>query len=341
MEIRKGGCPVNAAPLAGALTFGHNPAAFAPTTDRQLKDDAPMRHLPRIAAAALLATWAAPALAQDATPPAATSASPAAAPADPVVAKVDATEIHMSDVRAAAVGIPEEYRQMPPQMLVPMLVDQLIDRAALLKLARAQGLDKDPGVASAMGRASDQALQNALIGRAVGPQITEQAIKARYDATLANKPGEAEVHARHILVKDEDKAKDLIAQLTKGGDFVQLAKANSTDPGAAEGGDLGWFKKGDMLPEFAEAAFALPDNGVTQAPVHTRYGWHVIQTLGHRTAAPQSFEQAREALRQSMIQDAVQAEVKVARAGITFEKMPVGAPPAEPAPAPAAAPATP
>ncbi len=307
-----------------------------------------MRQLPHISgliAVALAIAWVGPAMAQDAakpaTPaPAATPATPSAPPADPVVATVDNNPIHMSEVRAAATGIPEEYRQMPPQMLMPMLVDQLIDRAALLKMARTQGLDKEPAVSTAMTRAADQALQNALIGKTVGPQVSEPAVKARYDATLANKSGEAEVHARHILVKDEAKAKDLIAQLGKGGDFVALAKANSTDPGAAEGGDLGWFKKGDMLPEFADAAFGLPDNGVTQTPVHTRYGWHVIQTLGHRTAAPQTFEQAREALRQSMIQEAVQAVVKQARAGVTFTKVAADAAPT-PAPAPTAAPATP
>ena len=310
-----------------------------------------MRQLPTVSGliALAIAAWAVPALAQDATKPAtpaqAPAATPPAPPADPVVATVDNNPIHMSDVRAAAVGIPEEYRQMPPQMLMPMLVDQLIDRAALLKMARTEGLDKDPTVSVAMTRAADQALQNALIGKTVGPQVTEPAVKARYDATLANKPGEPEVHARHILVKDEAKAKDLIAQLGKGGDFVVLAKANSTDPGATEGGDLGFFKKGDMLPEFADAAFALPDNGVTQAPVHTRYGWHVIQTLGHRTAAPQAFEQAREALRQSMIQEAVQAVVKQARTAVTFTKAaapaPAPAPVAPPMAPPTAAPATP
>ncbi len=262
-----------------------------------------------------------------------------------MVAKVDTTEIRMSDVRAAAAGVPDEYKQLPPAVLIPMLVDQLVDRAALLKLAHAEKLDQDPTVKAAMARSADQTLQNALISRTVGPQVTEDAVKARYDSTVAGKPGEAEVHARHILVKDEAKAKDLIAQLNKGGDFVALAKANSTDPGAADGGDLGWFKKGDMLPAFAVAAFALPDNGITQTPVQTQYGWHVIQTLGHRTAAAPTFEQAREQLRQSMIQDAVQAEVKAARASVTIVKMGPDGKPASPTdtatPPPAAATATP
>ena len=312
-----------------------------------------MRHLPFLASSLVAATLVMPAMAQTATPAApaapvpAPAAAPATPPADPVVARVDSTDIRMSDVRAAAAGVPDEYKQLPPAVLIPMLVDQLVDRAALLKLARTDHLDQDPTVKAAMARAADQTLQNALISRTVGPKVTEAAVKERYDATIAGKPGEQEVHARHILVKDEAKAKDLIAQLNKGGDFVALAKANSTDPGAADGGDLGWFKKGDMLPAFAEAAFAMPDNGITQTPVHTQYGWHVIQTLGHRTAAAPAFEQAREQLRQGMIQDAVQAEVKVARAGVTIVKMgPDGKPAsatdtATPPPAATTAPATP
>ena len=325
-----------------------------------------MRHLSRISvllSAALLG--AVPALAQTSAPASAPAPAPAPAPAsgpapaaaagnlaqDPVVAKVDQTELRMSDVRAVAAGMPEEYRQMPQQALLPMLVDQLIDRTALLKLARAQGLDKDAVIRAAMTRASDQALQNALISKMVGPQVTELAVKARYDATVAGKPGEAEVHARHILVKDEAKARDLIGQIQKGGDFVQLAKANSTDPGAADGGDLGWFKKGDMVPAFAEAAFALPDNATSPAPIKTQFGYHIIQTLGHRTATPPSFEQSREALRQSMIQEAVQTVVKTARTGVTVIRMgldgqparatDMATPPAAPGTDMPAAPATP
>lgn len=320
-----------------------------------------MRHVSFLASSLVAATLSLHATAQTTTPaapaasvPAAAAAAPATGatpPADSVVARVDNTDIRMSDVRAAAAGVPDEYKQMPPAVLIPMLVDQLVDRVALLKLAHSDHLDQDPAVKAAMTHAADQALQNALISRSVGPKVTEAAVKARYDATIAGKPGEVEVHARHILVKDEAKAKDLIAQLNKGGDFVALAKANSTDPGAADGGDLGWFKKGDMLPAFADAAFAMPDNGITQTPVHTQYGWHVIQTLGHRTATAQTFEQAREQLRQSMIQDAVQAEVKAARADVTIVKMgpdgkpasatatatppPAATPPAATAPAPA------
>jgi peptidyl-prolyl cis-trans isomerase C len=291
--------------------------------------------------AGVLAALSCAALAQPA--PEAAPAPPAAAsdPAtsDPVVAKVNGQDIRASDVREAMSGLPDEYRSLPPNMLFPMMLDQLVDRKALVLLAQKQGLDKDPQVQRQMTRAADSALQNALLSRDVGPSVTEQKVKERYDATVANKPGEEEVHARHILVGSEDEAKKIIAQLKGGADFAQLAKEHSTDPGAAQGGDLGWFKKGDMLPEFSAAAFALQPGQITDTPVHTQYGWHVIKVEGRRQAPPPSFEQAREQLRQDMIQEGVRKVVAEARQGLAIQRFnPDGSTPkatdsAEPPPA--------
>jgi peptidyl-prolyl cis-trans isomerase C len=155
------------------------------------------------------------------------------------------------------------------------------------------------------------------------------------------------VHARHILVSDEATAKKIIADLKKGGDFAALSKQYSKDPGAsAQGGDLGFFKKTDMVPEFATAAFALKDNEVTPAPVKTEFGWHVIQTLEHRTSQPPTFEQERDELRQKMVQAAVQKEVAQARSEVTVQTFNMDGSPvkatdtAQPPPAPQS-PATP
>lgn len=295
-----------------------------------------------LATAAVLAafSYAAPALAQATTPaanpPAANppAAAPAAPPADPVIARVNGADIHLSDLQQAAVNLPEQYRSMPQQMLYPMLVDQLVDRRALTDYAHKIGFDHDPAVRQSMQRAADTAMQNALISREVGPQVTEDKVRARYDATLANQPGEPEVHAAHILVANEDQAKKIIAQLAAGGDFAAIAKAQSTDPGAAQGGDLGFFKKGDMLPEFAATAFALKPGQVSQTPVHTRYGWHVIKVIETRVAPPPTYAQAHDELRQAMIQEAVQKVIKQAREGEKIETFnPDGSPvkPATPA----------
>ncbi len=293
-----------------------------------------------LATAAIMAafSYAAPAaLAQ--TPPSPASAPPAAAaaaPVDPVIARVNGADIHLSELQQAATGLPEQYRSMPQQMLYPMLLDQLVDRRALSDYAHKTGFDHEPAVRQAMQRAQDTALQNALISRDVAPQVSEDKVRARYDATMANQPGEPEVHAAHILVANEDQAKKIIAQLASGGDFAAIAKAQSTDPGAAQGGDLGFFKKGDMLPEFAATAFALKPGQVSQAPVHTRYGWHVIKVIDTRVAAPPTFAQARDELRQAMIQEAVQKVIKQAREGEKIETFKPDGTPMNAAPAPGA-----
>jgi len=259
-----------------------------------------------------------PARAQQAAAP---SAAPAPQGNDPVVARVDGTPIRLSDVAVAAQGLPESARSMPPQTLFPVLLDQMIDGHALAAEARKTGLDKDPDVKRQVEAATERALQAAVLQKEVGPQVTDEAVRARYDREIAGKPGAEEVHARHILVADEATAKTIIAELKKGADFAALSKKYSKDPGAAQqGGDLGFFKKGDMVPEFADTAFALKDKEITQTPVRTQFGWHIIQTLEHRTAAPQSFEQSREDLRQQMIQEGVKNAVTRARASVSIER---------------------
>jgi peptidyl-prolyl cis-trans isomerase C len=259
-----------------------------------------------VAVAILVAVAAGPVLAQ--------------ADPDPVLAKVNGQPIHASDLKAAAETLPPQARAMPPQQLYPLLLDQLVDAQALLVEAKKTGLDKDPEVQRSMQMAGDRTLASALLNKVVRPQVTDEAVKARYDQESANKTGDTEVHARHILVSDEATAKKIIAELKKGSDFAALSKQYSKDPGAsAQGGDLGFFKKTDMVPEFADAAFALKDKEITPAPVKTQFGWHVIQTLERRTTQPPSFEQQRDEIRQKMVQAAVQKEVAQARSQVTVE----------------------
>ena len=273
-----------------------------------------------------------------AAPSTAAQAAPAEAVAkpDPVVARVGTEEIHLSDMAEAAQTLPEEVRGMPPAVLYPMLLDQMIDRKALVLAAKKEGLDKDPAVQRAIAHATEQALQNAILTRDIGPQVTDAAIKARYEATVANKPGEEEVHAAHILVPDEAAANKVIAELKAGGDFTALAKKYSTDPAAKQGGDLGFFKKGDMVPEFAAAAFALKPGEYTQTPVHTQFGWHIIKSEEKRAAPAPTFEQARDEIRQQIIQEGVRADLDKLKVGLKIQKFAMDG-----SPLPAAAAVTP
>ena len=239
---------------------------------------------------------------------------------DPIVAKVNGDAIHLSDLKDAAQGLPENLRGLPPQTLYPMLLDQLIDGRALVSQAHKSGLDKDPAVQRQVEAAENRALQTAVLNKEVAPTVTEQAVRARYDQDIAGKPGEDEVHAKHILVDNEAEAKKIIAQLKGGADFAVLAKQYSKDPGGQQGGDLGFFKKDEMVPEFADAAFSLQPGQVSPEPVKSQFGWHVILVVERRKAEPPSFEQARDELRQKMIQEGVQKAVAKARASASVEK---------------------
>lgn len=240
---------------------------------------------------------------------------------DPVVARVDGEAIRLSEVVAAAKNLPDEVKGMPPAMLFPLLIDQMISQRVLTDAARKAGLEKDPAVARQISEAADRVLQNALIQRDLAGKVTDEALRARYDAEVAEQGGEPEIHARHILVATESDAKAAIAALKGGADFATLAREKSTGPGAQQGGDLGFFKKGDMVPEFAEAAFALQQPGeITETPVRSPFGWHVIQLVARRTAAPPPFDDVKEELRQQMLQQAVQEVIETYRNAAKVER---------------------
>lgn len=258
------------------------------------------------------------------------AAPPAPAAEDPVVAKVDGEELRLSDVAATASDLlPQQLRNVPPaalmQMLPPEVSRQLVDRAiterALVIAARSAGLDKDEEVRRRIRRAEEQELQQALLSREVNTQVTEQAVRARYDQEAARRQGEEEIHARHILVQTETEARAALAEVKGGADFAEVAKRLSKDPGSRDsGGDLGFFKKGDMVPEFAEAAFAMQPGQVSSAPVRTPFGWHVIKVEERRTAPVPSFEDSRQQIERKMLEEQVDAVVRRIRAAAKVER---------------------
>ena len=286
-----------------------------------------MRAHPLLLAAGLLLPLP---VAAEGGPPAAPPAAAAATAEDPVVARVDGAPLRLSDVLDAAEDVlPAELRAMPPaelaRLLPPDLLRQLTERAiterALVNAARARGLDKDPEVRARIRRAEEQELQQALLSREVGAEVTEAALRARYEQDIARRPAEEEVHARHILVRTETEARQALTELRAGADFAEVAKRRSTGPGAESGGDLGFFKRGDMVPKFAEAAFALRPGETSQAPVRSPFGWHVIRVEARRTAPVPSFEDVREALRQRLVEERVNAAVQRIRAEAKVERL--------------------
>jgi peptidyl-prolyl cis-trans isomerase C len=239
---------------------------------------------------------------------------------DPVVAVVDGTEVHRSDVEAVARALPEQYRQVPLPQIYGMLLDRAIDFRLLSNAAEEQDLAEDPDVQTALAQARASVLRDAYIRQRIEEGTTTEKLQARYDE-IKDDEGftQPEVHARHILVGSEDEAKQVIAELDAGADFAALAEDRSVGPSAPEGGDLGFFRRGQMVPEFAEAAFALEPGQYTQEPVQTQFGWHVIEVLDRRTGAP-SFEETEPRLRQELAREIVIALVADLRDDAEIER---------------------
>jgi peptidyl-prolyl cis-trans isomerase C len=242
-------------------------------------------------------------------------------PADPVLARVDGIEIRQSDIEAELRRLPDELRGVPVQVVQPLLLDQIITQKALVAAARAAGLDRDAEVQARIRRAEEETLQQALLMREVQPLMTEEALRARFARELAARPPEEEIHARHILVATEAEARAALAEVRRpGADFAEVARRRSTGPGAREGGDLGFFKRGDMIPEFEQAAFALQPGQIAQNPVRTQFGWHVILVVARRAAPQPSFEESREQLRQQAFEEGVNGAVERIRNAANVER---------------------
>jgi peptidyl-prolyl cis-trans isomerase C len=243
----------------------------------------------------------------------------AAVPADPVVARVDGIVLHRSDIEAARQGLPAEAQRMPVDQLYPILLERLVNGTLIAEAGRKEHLDQTADYKARLRRDEDRLVQEAYIRRALAEADNEDKLKARYAVWVKAHPGQEEVHARHILVQTEAQAKAIIAQLDKGADFATLAKKESTDPGAASGGDLGYFTREEMVPEFAAAAFSIPVGQYGKTPVHTKFGWHVIKVEDKRMGKPPSFEEARAELRNEAARDIVQAELRNLRSTAKIE----------------------
>ncbi|HYM31270.1 MAG TPA: peptidylprolyl isomerase [Candidatus Cybelea sp.] len=242
-----------------------------------------------------------------------TAAKPASGD-DPVVAHFTGGEIHRSEVADIINGLPQQYKSMPADALFSAVLTQMVDSRLEVSAADAAKLGDDPEVKKRLSQARDTVLQQSYLVREIEKGMTDQRLKAEYDKMLKDRPPVEEVHARHILVPTEDDAKAVIAELQKGGDFAALAKAKSKDGSSAEGGDLGYFTKDQMVPEFAEAAFGLKAGEYTKTPVKTQFGWHVIKVDDRRQQPAPSFEDSKEELKGAVARQIQGDIVKTLRA---------------------------
>ncbi len=226
---------------------------------------------------------------------------------NPVIARVNGVDIHESDLAFAEEEIGSNMPQMPPEQKRDYLITYLTDVVIVSQAAEKQKLDQRDDVKSRLAFDHNRVLMEAMLTDAGKAALTDDAMHKVYDEAVKQVPAEQEVHARHILVATEDEAKAIEDQLKKGADFAELAKQKSKDPGAADGGDLGYFTKDQMVPEFADAAFKL-DKGQISDPVHTQFGWHVIKLEDKRTKPTPTFDQVKAQL-QNYVEHRAQAEL--------------------------------
>ena len=230
--------------------------------------------------------------------------TPAFAQEAEVLARVNGKDITKTEVDLATEVYGAQLQQVPEAARQSIIIDALIDMHVLADAAREAGLDQTETYKDRMEFLSAQALRNTFIEEKVQNAVTDEELKARYEKDVAGYTPPEEVKASHILVKTEDEAKQIISDLEAGGDFAAIASEKSLDPGSkTNGGDLGYFSKGQMVPAFEEAAFALEPGSYTKTPVQSQFGYHVIKTEDKRSQPVPSFEDVK-----AQVQEVLQRE---------------------------------
>lgn len=228
------------------------------------------------------------------------STEPAASEGDkdnPVVAKVDGKEIRRSEVIDFMENLPAQMKQLPPQTIYPMVLEQVVNAKVIDNKVAGADLEKNPEVAKRMDQARTQIMRAVYAEEQIDKNYKDEDTKKAYDKMVAEMPKVEEVKASHILVDDEATAKDIIKKLEEGAKFADLAKQYSKDKSNAEnGGDLGYFTQGDMVKEFGDAAFAMKKGEFTKAPVKTQFGYHVIFQEDKRARPAPKFDDVKDQL---------------------------------------------
>ncbi|WP_428667685.1 peptidylprolyl isomerase [Reyranella sp.] len=317
-------------PLCAAVAFSGLAAAQQPAQSQPAQAPPPAAKPPAPAAP--------PVSAQKPAPPQVS----APATKDPVVATVNGQPIYLSELEIAQQALPPQYRTMPLASVFPALLDRIADSKLVVGDAKKSKIEADPTFKRRMAFVEDQVIQDYWLQREIAKRITPEKMQQRFQEKLKSMPPEEEVHARHILVATEAEAKDLLAELKKGTPIEKLAKEKSTDKASgAEGGDLGWFKRNDMVKEFSDAAFALKKGELSETPIKTQFGYHIIKVEDRRQAPPPAFEEMAEQIREDLARETVTAFIDQLRAGAKIEKFNIDGSKPDPAAAKPAGPAAP
>lgn len=237
--------------------------------------------------------------------------------ADPV-ARVNGSDITEAELTFAEAEVGAEIAGLPLESRRRVLVEYLIEAHLFAEAAEKNKLGTGKEFENRLAYYRLRALRDTYYEKRVRDAVTEAQAKAAYEEQIAKLPPEPEVRARHILVKTEQEAKDIIQQLKKGADFTELAKKSSDGPSSQTGGDLGYFSKGQMVKPFEDAAFAL-EKGQISEPVQTEFGWHVIKVEDKRNRPLPAFDEVKDQLVASLIQNKLKTVVQDLRGSAKVE----------------------
>ena len=233
---------------------------------------------------------------------------------DYIVATVDGTTITNSTVKNFYKRLPVQYRTTSFENLRPQLIEELINQTVIAQAARKLGYHKSKDFEQRIASMKREVLNNAFIAAKINSEVTETSVRNEYQKSIALSPKKTEVRARHILVKTKSEAFLIISKLKKGADFIELAKTKSIGPSGRNGGDLGFFGPGQMVPPFSKAAFALRKGEFTIEPVKTNFGWHVIKVENRRRSGVENYKQASSKIRAKLENDLYKKTVQQLRA---------------------------
>ncbi|XDZ65425.1 peptidylprolyl isomerase [Alphaproteobacteria bacterium LSUCC0684] len=218
----------------------------------------------------------------------------------PVVLTINGETFTLNLVGNMANQLPDEMRRQPAEALYEGLIDDIIDTKLSADAARSSGLADNLAIREIAERARDRILAEVWLNEEIAARITDEMLQKSYNDLVADTESRTEVRARHILVDNRDAALAAIARLDQGEDFAALAKEISTGPSGPNGGELGYFRRGAMVPSFEVASFALAKDSYTKEPVQTQFGWHVIKVEDRRVAPAPTFETAQDQLRNTI-----------------------------------------
>ena len=239
----------------------------------------------------------------------------------PIVANVNEEKISLETMIHAMNELPPEIQSQPFMSYYEELLERVIDIKLIAQEGKKISLEKEPSVKAAIDFVTEKVLMQAFLSQYVKKNISEESLMASYNNYIADETSREEIKASHILLDTQNEAVEVIKMLNNGDNFAEVAKNKSTGPSGPSGGDLGWFKRGQMVPPFENAAFSLGKNEISQKPIRTQFGWHVIKVFEKRIPQAPSYENMKNNLIQDLERKIVSKKIQDLRNNALIEKL--------------------